>query len=122
MPQANQNKELLPFASPSVAAEVVRWLAHIGDERRMSPKTLEAYQRDVQQFLCFLAEHRGGAPSLSELAKLTPADVRAFMAARRAKGIGSRSLMRTLAGVRSFARYLERQGKGKVAALVTSWP
>jgi integrase/recombinase XerC len=118
MPQANQNKELLPFAAPNVAAEVVRWLAHIGDERRMSPKTLEAYQRDVQQFLSFLAEHLGDAPSLSELAKLTPADVRAFMAARRAAGIGGRSLMRTLAGVRSFARYLERQGKGKVAALV----
>src|SRR5712671_1095757 len=118
MPHANQNKELLPFAAPNVAVEVVRWLAHIGDERRMSPKTLEAYQRDVQQFLGFLTEHRGGAPSLSELTKLTPTDVRAFMAARRADGIGGRSLMRTLAGVRSFARYLERQGKGKVAALM----
>jgi integrase/recombinase XerC len=118
MPRENQNKELLSFAAPNVAAEVVRWLAHIGDERRMSPKTLEAYRRDVQQFLGFLAEYRGGAPSLGELAKLTPADVRAFMAARRAGGIGGRSLMRQLAGVRSFARYLERNGKGKVAALV----
>jgi integrase/recombinase XerC len=118
MPRTNANEEFLPLAAPNVAAEVVRWLAHIGDERRMSPKTLEAYRRDVQQFLGFLAEHRGGAPSLSELAKLTPADVRAFMAARRAAGIGGRSLMRTLAGVRSFARYLERNGKGKVAALV----
>jgi integrase/recombinase XerC len=39
------------------------------------------------------------------------------MAARRAQGIGSRSLMRSLAGVRGFARFLERHGKGKVAAL-----
>jgi integrase/recombinase XerC len=39
------------------------------------------------------------------------------MAARRADGIASRSLMRTLAGVRSFARFLERNGKGKVGAL-----
>ena len=43
--------------------------------------------------------------------------MRAFLAARRAEGIGSRSLMRTLAGVRGFARYLERNGKGKVGAL-----
>ncbi len=56
-------------------------------------------------------------PSLRQLAKLTPADVRAFMAARRAEGIGNRSLMRGLAGARSFARFLERNGKGKVAAL-----
>jgi len=51
------------------------------------------------------------------LAKLTPSDVRAFMAARRAQGAGNRSLMRGLAGTRSFARFLERNGKGKVGAL-----
>ena len=39
------------------------------------------------------------------------------MAARRNEGVGNRSLMRTLAGCRSFARFLERNGKGKVAAL-----
>jgi integrase/recombinase XerC len=64
-----------------------------------------------------LAEHLGGAPSLKQLAALQPADVRAFMAARRAQGIGSRSLMRTLAGTRGFARHLERSGKGQVGAL-----
>jgi integrase/recombinase XerC len=83
----------------------------------MSDKTLEAYRRDVGQFLDFLAGHLGGAPSLKQLAKITPADVRAFMAARRSDGAGNRTLMRGLAGARSFARYLERNGKGKVGAL-----
>jgi integrase/recombinase XerC len=96
---------------------MARWLAHLGSERRMSAKTVEAYERDVRQFLGFLAEHLGGRPTLPELARLTPQDVRAFMAARRACGIGGRSLMRALAGVRSFARFLERNGKGKVGAL-----
>jgi integrase/recombinase XerC len=103
--------------APKVAAEIAGWLDHLGAERRMSPKTLEAYRRDVLQFLRFLAGHLGGAPSLAALAALKPADVRAFMAARRAQGIGSRSLMRTLAGTRAFARFLERHGKGKVGAL-----
>ena len=103
--------------APKVAAEIANWLAHLGAERRLSPKTLEAYRRDVLQFLCFLAGHLGGAPSLNALAALEPADVRAFMAARRAQNIGSRSLMRTLAGTRAFARFLERRGKGRVGAL-----
>jgi integrase/recombinase XerC len=103
--------------APKVTAEIENWLTHLGDERRYSPKTLEAYRRDVRQFLEFLTEHLGGAPSLKDLAGLKPADVRAFLAARRAAGIGSRSLMRTLAGIRGFARYLERNGKGKVGAL-----
>ena len=104
-------------AAPDVTAEIVRWLGFLGAEKRMSPKTLEAYQRDVGQFLDFLSRHLGGAPSLKQLAKLTPADVRAFMAARRSEGLSSRSLMRVLAGARSFARFLERNGKGKVGAL-----
>jgi integrase/recombinase XerC len=107
----------LPFAAADVAAELARWLAHLGAERRMSAKTVEAYDRDVRQFLSFLADHLGGAPSLGRLAKLSPADVRGFMAARRADGGSGRSLMRTLAGARSFARFLERNGKGKVGAL-----
>jgi integrase/recombinase XerC len=104
-------------AAPDVAAETAGWLRFLGNERRMSPKTLEAYRRDVSQFLDFLAGHLGDAPTLKQLAKLTPADVRAFMAARRGEGLSSRSLMRVLAGARSFARFLERNGKGKVGAL-----
>ena len=91
--------------------------SHLGAERRMSPKTVEAYRRDVLQFLAFLAEHLGGAPSLQELAALDAADVRAFLAARRADGIGSRSLMRALAGMRAFAPFsrTQRQGQGRRA-------
>jgi integrase/recombinase XerC len=105
------------FAAKDVAVEMARWLAHLVTERRMSGKTVEAYERDARQFLLFIAEHLGGAPNLAELAALTPQDVRAFMAARRAEGIAGRSLMRGLAGMRSFARFLERNNKGKVGAL-----
>jgi integrase/recombinase XerC len=109
--------DLQIIIAPDVASEIARWLAYLGAERRMSTKTLEAYQRDVGQFLGFLTEHLGGQPSLKHLARLTPADIRAFMAARRNGGAGNRSLMRGLAGARSFARFLERNGKGKVGAL-----
>lgn len=107
----------LPFTAPEVAAQIGRWLACLSAERRMSPRTVEAYGRDVSQFLAFLAEHQSGRVTLATLARLAPQDIRAFMAARRAAGISSGSLMRSLAGTRSFARFLERNGKGRVAAL-----
>jgi integrase/recombinase XerC len=110
-------EQALQFAAADVAGEAVRWLSHLGAERRMSPKTVEAYERDVRQFLSFLTEHTGEPVTLAGLAEIAPRDVRAFMSSRRGDGIGSRSLMRSLAGARSFARYLERNGKGKVGAL-----
>jgi integrase/recombinase XerC len=100
-----------------VAVEIDAWLRHLQAERHLSAKTIEAYRRDVVQFLQFLAGHLGGAPSLKDLSALAPADVRAFLAARRSANIGSRSLMRALAGIRAFGRYLERNGKGRLGAL-----
>ena len=105
------------FAAGEVARELASWLAHLSAERRLSPKTVEAYERDVRQFLVFLCGHLGSRVTLSALSRLQPLDIRAFMAARRAEGVSSRSLMRMLAGARSFARFLERNGKGKVGAL-----
>jgi integrase/recombinase XerC len=104
-------------AADDVVREMTHWLSHLRAERRLSPKTLEAYARDVRQFLAFLWEHWGAQVTLSRFALLEATDVRAFMAMRRADDIGGRSLMRALAGLRSFGRFLERKGKGKVGAL-----
>ena len=103
---------------PTIALEMTRWLSHLRAERRLSPKTLEAYARDVRQCLDFLCEHWGARVTLARFAALEATDIRAFMAMRRADDIAGRSLMRALAGLRSFGRFLEREGKGKVGALV----
>ncbi|AMA55165.1 tyrosine recombinase XerC [Bradyrhizobium sp. CCGE-LA001] len=107
----------LASADPSIAQEMARWLSHLGAERRLSPKTLEAYGRDLRQCLDFLCSHWGERVTLARFAALEATDVRAFMAMRRADDIAGRSLMRALAGLRSFGRFLEREGKGKVGAL-----
>ena len=107
----------LACAADDVTLEMTRWLSHLRAERRLSPKTSEAYARDVRQFLVFLGGHWGRRVTLAGFAALEASDVRAFMAMRRASEIGGRSLMRALAGLRSFGRFLEREGKGRVGAL-----
>jgi integrase/recombinase XerC len=107
----------LECADESIALEMARWLTHLRAERRLSPKTLEAYARDLRQCLIFLSQHWGARVTLKGFAALEATDIRAFMAMRRADEIGSRSLMRALAGLRSFGRFLEREGKGRVGAL-----
>ena len=107
----------LACAGEDFALQMTRWLSHLRAERRLSPKTLEAYARDVRQCLTFLGAHWGALVTLPRFAALEASDVRAFMASRRAADIGGRSLMRALAGLRSFGRFLEQEGKGKVGAL-----
>ena len=92
------------------------WLS-LKTERRMSPKTIEAYARDLGQFASFMADHLGGAPGNADLAALTASDFRAFLARRRGQGAESRTLARQLSSLRSFYRHAERQGLFRNAAL-----
>lgn len=111
----HQTTDPLAGIAPDTAAELSAWARFLGAERRCSPLTVEAYCRDVRQFLVFSASTHGEATSLARLAALKPSDIRAFMAHRREEGCAGRSIMRALAALRSFARHLERHGKAKVA-------
>lgn len=89
---------------------IAKWQRDLGAVRRLAANTLDAYQRDLAQFLSFLAVHTGGPVSLATLAEMRAADIRAFMAARRQHELSSRSLARSLSAIKSFFRFLEREG------------
>src|ERR1700679_1137440 len=86
------------------------WLSSLKHERRASPNTLRAYGDDVSRFLGFQRGHLGGAVSEHALAKLRPGDFRAFIASRRSEGLGAGGIQRALAAIRSFYKFLAREG------------
>jgi len=107
---AGMETEILVHCADDLAAERKAWLAHLAGERRVAGNTVEAYQRDLRQFLTFLTRHLGHPPRLSDIGRLRPADMRGFLAERRRQGAGARTLGRGLAGIRSFVRFLEKKG------------
>jgi integrase/recombinase XerC len=82
------------------------WLTQ---ERRAAALTVEAYGADIGRFLTFLTRHVGNEPDLATLKELRQADLRAWLAAEAAAGIGNASRARRLAAVRSFFRFLARR-------------
>jgi len=109
-----KNRLLIVPAEPALLQARTHWLDHLASIRRLSPLTVEAYERDSRQFLTFLAAHLGAQVTMVALAQLEISDLRSFLSHRRRtasgkKGaINARSLSRTLAGIRSFFSYLAR--------------
>ncbi|HEY8126950.1 MAG TPA: tyrosine recombinase XerC [Methylocystis sp.] len=97
-------------AAPAIAEEAALWLRYLAGERRASRHTVEAYGRDLAAFLSFLTDHFGQRPDAAALMSLQPGDLRAYLAKRRRDGLESRSLLRALAAVRNFLRFIEKKG------------
>jgi integrase/recombinase XerC len=92
-------------------AALAAWLQHLTHERRASPRTVESYGANLRALFAFLRAHLGGSPSLASLAELSAADLRAYLASRRAgaRPLSPRSLSQSLSSIRSFYRWLDRR-------------
>jgi len=94
----------MPRGAPSPAIDA--FIDHLRVERRLSPRTLQAYREDLTQLGQFLAP--GAEPDWRVLAA---AQLRAFVAAQHQAGISGKSLARRLSACRSFYRWLLREGR-----------
>jgi integrase/recombinase XerC len=90
---------------------VSAWLLYLANERRASPRTLEAYGENLKRYLDFMEQHQGGAMSLAGLGEVTAAELRAYLAFRRQgeRPLSPRSLSQSLSSIRSFHRWLDRR-------------
>jgi integrase/recombinase XerC len=87
------------------------WLQHLAQERRASPRTVEAYGAAGGRYINFLEQHLGGPLSLEGLGALTAGEIRAWLAHLRQgeRPLSPRSLSQSLSAIRTFHRFLDRR-------------
>ncbi len=94
------------------SALVAQWGGHLAHDRRRSAHTVRAYVGSAHRLIDFLGSYRGETIDARVLVDLAPADLRAFLAARRNSGLGAASAARELSGVRAFLTFAaEQQGR-----------
>lgn len=109
--------------SPALSHALSAWLDHCRALNSAAENTLKAYQADVMGFLAFMTQYNGGTQGLGPIAKITVSDMRAWMSHERGRGVGARSLARSLSAVKTFYRWLaEREGFEPTAVLSTRSP
>lgn len=87
------------------AGWINKFLEHLSRERRLSAHTAAAYKRDLGTLRSFCDQHH-----IDDWTRLDSQHVRSFAAACHRQGLSPRSIQRRLSAVRSFYKYLLREG------------
>jgi integrase/recombinase XerC len=81
------------------------FLHYLAQEKRMSAHTISNYQRDLKQLLIFLQTNE-----LKSWSSIRSSHIRQFIVKRHQQGLAGRSIQRALSAIRSFYRFLIREG------------
>lgn len=104
---------------PALKRALGGWLAGLAYEKRASKHTIDAYSRDVADFLSFLNEHLGFVPGVRELGQLATLDFRSYLARLAATNKSRTTIARRMSTLRTLYKYLEREGIVSNAAIHT---
>jgi integrase/recombinase XerC len=80
---------------------------YLDDEKRFSPHTVRSYISDIDQFIEFIQRV---FPQDADIKTIDVTALRGFLGYLHSKGLNKRSVMRKLASLKSFFRFLVREG------------
>lgn len=82
---------------------IARFVGYLQHERRLSANSVVGYRRDLAHFESYLEAND------AHFLRLTPHQLRDFVAMRHRKGVASKSIQRNLSAIRTFYNYLLRE-------------
>lgn len=85
--------------------DIIKFITYLQKEKKTSTNTCDAYTRDLTAFQAYLLER--GVPDAD---KAGGADVAAYMMALKNEGRSKATVNRKLSSIRSYYKYLQRQG------------
>lgn len=94
-----------PPASVAANPRLLAFIDYLRYEKRLSPRTIDGYRRDLEGFLNWCAQHE-----LADPARADSRHVRAYAAQRHRQGLSPKSLQRHLAAIRAWFRFMLREG------------
>lgn len=99
-----------PLTAPDLAAIYAEWVRYLSLEKHFSKHTLRAYTSDMEYFFSFLMRHLGKPPSMNDLGDASIRDFRSWLSKKTMEGAGAATRARSLASVRNFLKWLDRNG------------
>lgn len=90
---------------------------HLARDRRRSAHTVRAYEATAVRLVAFLSGHWGEAVTRAGLARVSTADLRAYLAHRRSDGLANVSAARELSAVRAFLKFAGGEGGADIPHL-----
>jgi integrase/recombinase XerC len=95
----------------TLARSIDGYLSYLADERRFSPRTVEAYGSDLARFRVFWErEFANQAADRTPIARIDALAIRSHLASLHRAALSNRSLARHLSTLRSFFRWACREG------------
>jgi integrase/recombinase XerC len=90
--------------------QLSEFLEHLLLNENASAHTVRAYESDLSQFIAFMAKDGGRKRTDLSPDDFTHLNIRAFLGDLQKRGISRSSAARKLAAIRTFSRYLRREG------------
>ena len=90
--------------------ELSEFLEHLLLNENASAHTVRAYESDLSQFVTFLGKHLGKKRYDLQPVDVTHLNIRAFLGELQQRGNSRASAARKLAAIRTFGKYLRREG------------